>query len=96
MKTEYQNSIIMKLRKLREELGYSQKEIAMILGISPGQLGNIESPKAANKYTLSQIYTLCGTFQIPIEQIFIDDEDFQLGKDIINLLISKIIRYGEK
>lgn len=96
MKTEYQNFIIMKLRKLREEFHYSQKDIAMILGISPGQLGNIESSKAANKYTLSQIYTLCGIYKTPIEQIFIDDEEFYLGKDIINLLISKIIKYGEK
>jgi len=96
VKTEYQNFIIMKLRKLREEFGYSQKDIAMILGISPGQLGNIESSKAANKYTLSQIYTLCTFFRTPIEQLFIEDEDFYLGIDIINLLISKIIKYGEK
>lgn len=96
MKSEYQNFIIMKLRKLREEFHYSQKDIATILGISPGQLGNIESPKATNKYTLSQIYTLCGIYKIPIEQIFIEDEELYLGKDIINLLISKIIKYGER
>lgn len=95
MKTSYQIAVISKLRKLREELGYSQKDIAMILDISNGQIGNIESPKAANKYTLSQIYSLCHTFRIPIEQIFIEDEELSTGKDIINLLISKIIRYGE-
>ena len=81
---------------MREELGYSQMGIATILGISPGQVGNIESPKAANKYTLSQIHTLCKTFNVPIEQIFLDDNDFSKGQDIINLLISKIIKYGEK
>ncbi len=96
MKTEYQISIILQLRKMREELGYSQMGIATILGISPGQVGNIESPKAANKYTLSQIHTLCKTFNVPIEQIFLDDNDFSKGQDIINLLISKIIKYGEK
>jgi transcriptional regulator with XRE-family HTH domain len=96
MKTEYQISIILQLRKLREELGYSQKGIATILGISPGQLGNIESPKAANKYTLSQIHILCKTFNLPIEQLFLDDEDFSTGQDIINLLITKIVKYGEK
>ncbi len=95
MKSEYQISIIMKLRKLREELGYSQKDIASILGISPGQVGNIESTKAANKYTLSQIYTLCDAFNTRIDQIFIEDNEFG-SKDIINLLISKIIKYGEK
>lgn len=78
------------------EFGYSQKDVAMLLGISPGQMGNIESPKAANKYTLNQISILCKNFNIPIEQIFIEDDDYGKGTDIINLLISKIIKYGEK
>ncbi len=96
MKTEYQNSIILRLKKIRMEFGYSQKDVAMLLGISPGQMGNIESPKAANKYTLNQISILCKNFNIPIEQIFIEDDDYGKGTDIINLLISKIIKYGEK
>ena len=78
------------------EFGYSQKNVAMLLGISPGQMGNIESPKAANKYTLNQIYILCKEFNTPIEQIFIDDDEYGRGSDIINLLITKIIKYGEK
>jgi len=81
---------------MRYERGYSQKSVAMLLGISPGQVGNIESPQAANKYTLKQIFILCNSLNIPIEQIFIDDEDYGKGKDIINLLISKIIKYGER
>lgn len=95
MKSDYQNTIILKIRKLREEFGYSQKDVAEILGISPGQLGNIESSKAPNKYTLSQIYTLCNTFHTRIEQLFIDDDEYG-SRDIINLLITKIIQYGEK
>lgn len=96
MKTEYQNFIILRLKKIRNEFGYSQKDVAMMLGISPGQLGNIESPKAANKYTLSQIFAICNNFNIPIEHIFIEDEDYAENKDIISLLISKIIKYEEK
>ncbi len=96
MKTEYQNYIILKIRKLREERNLSQKDVARMLGISPGQLGNIESPKAANKYTLNQIYTICHNFNVSIEQIFIEDEDFSKGIDIINLLILNIINYGKK
>ena len=96
MKTEYQNYIILKIRKLREERNLSQKDVARMLGISPGQLGNIESPKAANKYTLNQIYTICHSFNVSIEQIFIEDEDFSKGIDIINLLILNIINYGKK
>lgn len=96
MKTEYQNSIILRLKRIRMEFGYSQKDVAMLLGISPGQMGNIESPKAANKYTLNQIAILCNNFNIPIEQVFIEDANYDNSKDIINLLISRIIKYGEK
>ena len=95
MKTEYQNSIIRKLRKLREDEGVSQFGVATILGISPGQVGNIESTNTSHKYTLKQIYTLCSEFGVPIEQIFIEDNEYH-NKEVINLLISKIIQYGEK
>lgn len=93
-KEEYQQSIITKLRKLREERGYSQKYIATILGLSNGQIGNIESCKQTHKYTLSQIRTLCKEFNIRIEQIFLEEDDYRT-KNIIDLLIDKIISYGE-
>lgn len=93
MKNNYQYFIILKLRKLREEHGYSQMDIATILGISPGQMGNIESAKAPNKYTLHQIYTLCHKFGVPIEQIFIEDNEYG-STNFTDLLISKIIKYG--
>ncbi|MCH4155916.1 MAG: helix-turn-helix transcriptional regulator [Muribaculaceae bacterium] len=96
MKSEYQNLIILKLRKLRMEKKFSQKEIAELLGISNGQMGNIESPHTKNKYTLQQIYTICTELKLPIEQIFIEDEELSTGKEIINLLISKIIKYNER
>lgn len=96
MKTEYQQSIISKIRRFREERGHSQKYIADLIEISYGQMGNIESPKAKNKYTLAQIHQICKDFNIPIEQVFIEDEEFESGKDIINLLITKIIKYGER
>jgi transcriptional regulator with XRE-family HTH domain len=95
MKTEYQILIILKLKKIREEKHFSQKDVAEILGISNGQMGNIESSRFLNKYTLRQIYILCQTFKIRIEQIFLEDEDFNNGIDIINLLISNIIKYEQ-
>jgi transcriptional regulator with XRE-family HTH domain len=96
MKNEYQNLIILKIRKLRTEKKVSQKEMAELLGISNGQMGNIESPRATNKYTLQQIYTICKEFHYPIGQLFIEDDEFCQDIDIINLLISKIIKYGER
>lgn len=93
-KTEYQQAIITKLRKLREERGYSQQCIAAILGLSNGQVGNIESSKQTHKYTLSQIKTLCDEFNIRIEQIFLEEDDYK-NNNIIDLLIKKIIKYGQ-
>ena len=58
-------------------------------------IGSIESPKFPHKYTLSQIYKICHYFNITIEQLFISEEDFSKDRDIIDLLIFNIIRYGE-
>lgn len=93
-KSIYQQHIISKIRKLRQENGYSQQKIGTLLGVSNGQVGNIESLTRPHKYTLKQIKTLCHHFNIRIEQLFLDDEDYQ-NADIIELLINKIIEYGE-
>lgn len=70
MKTKYQNQVIARLKSLREKNGFSQLDIASFLGISSGQLGNIESYKRPHKYTLKQIYQLCTKFGIEIPQVF--------------------------
>ena len=93
-KTKYQQTIIAKLRRLREEKRYSQQKVGYILGLSNGQIGNIESVKQTHKYTLSQIKALCKEFDVRIEQIFLEEDDYKT-KDIIDLLIDRIITYGE-
>lgn len=93
MKSNYQNYIIHRIRLLREERGYTQGKIANIIGISNGQMGNIESPKTTHKYTIAQIQRICKEFKIPIEQIFLEDDDFTKDIDIISLLIDKIVKY---
>ena len=91
-KTEYQLEIILKIKELREANNVSQKELSNLLEVAPGL---IESPKFPHKYTLSQIYKICHYFNITIEQLFISEEDFSKDRDIIDLLIFNIIRYGE-
>ena len=86
-KTEYQLEIILKIKELRE--------LSNLLEVAPGLIGSIESPKFPHKYTLSQIYKICHYFNITIEQLFISEEDFSKDRDIIDLLIFNIIRYGE-
>ena len=93
MKNEYQNDIIGRMRKLRGEYGYSQSKIAYLLGISNGQMGNIESPKAPHKYTLAQIQKICRELNFPIEQVFLDDGDYAKNMDLISILIEKIVEY---
>jgi len=65
-----------------------------ILGISDGQVGNIESPRYQHKYTLKQIYTFCSYIDYPFEKIFLTDDEI-LSKRHINILIEKIIQYDE-
>ncbi len=93
MKTEYQNIIIRRIKVLREQQGLSQAQLAMHLGISYGQMGNIESIRQNHKYTLDQINSICKLLKIPIEQIFLTDDDFEGNAEIINKLITNIIKY---
>ncbi len=95
MKSEYQNYIIHRIRQLREEHGYTQSKVAGVIGISNGQMGNIESFKTPHKYTLAHIQQICKEFRYPIEQLFLEDEDFAKDNDIISLLIEKIVRYEQ-
>ena len=92
--TEFQIEIINKVRKMREANKYSQIQLANYLGLSDGQIGNIESLKYPQKYTLSQLYRICKLFRTPIEHLFTDNE-YAKNIDIIDLLIQKIIEYEE-
>ena len=95
MKSEYQLEIIYKIRKLREANKYSQSQLARHLELSDGQIGNVESYKYPQKYTLSQLYKICKLFHISIEHLFIEDDEYAKNIDIIDLLIQKIIKYEE-
>lgn len=94
MKSKYQLSIIFKIKQEREARGLGQKNIADILGISEGHIGNIESYKYPQKYTLKQLNTLCKYFKMPTEQLFIPDDVYMHEKiNITSLLVEKIIEY---
>lgn len=93
-KSEYQLHIISKIKQERESRGLGQKFIANLLDISEGHVGNIESPKFPQKYTLKQLDTLCKYFKIPTEQLFVHDEVYmQDNVNITTLLIEKIVEY---
>ncbi len=93
MKTEFQQQIIDRLRRLREERNFSQAFVAKSLGISPGQLGNIESYRRSHKYTLKQIYELSRLLNFPLQNIFSDNPGSI--SDDVEELIKQIIRYQD-
>lgn len=96
MKTSYQLSVISYLRTLRIQRQYSQSKVACYLGISTGQMSNIETFKAPHKYTLAQIYLLCQEFQISITEVFLTQDEQRLPEsDKINALIQNIIQYEQ-
>ena len=87
-----EDQVIQKIRRLRIERNISQSALSDILGISDGQIGNIESPKYQHKYTLKQIYEFCSFIEYPFESIFLTEEELK-SKNIVKLLIEKIVEY---
>lgn len=92
MKTEYQNKVILNLKRLREINEFSQSKVALFLGISNGQIGNIETPTSPHKYTLAQIAKLCKKFKVPIELVFYGN-GVDASKISKEELLKKIIEY---
>lgn len=91
LKTPYQIEVINRIKTIRLEHGVSQMQLANILSVSNGQIGNIESTKYSHKYTLSQLFCLCKHFKINIAQLFLPNEN----NITIEQLIEKIIEYDK-
>lgn len=92
--SEIQEQVIQNIKKIRTERGISQLALSNILGISDGQVGNIESSRFQHKYTLKQLYDFCSFVEYPFELLFLSEEELK-SKDAIKLLITKIIKYDE-
>lgn len=94
-KSDFQNEIVQLVKTIRDQRGYSQAYVAILLGISPGQLGNIESGKRPHKYTLKQLYVLSKEFDVNVSSFFfLNLESEQVYTE--NALIEKIIEYQDK
>jgi len=93
MKSDYQNAIVNKIRQLRQEKNFSQFYIATAIGISAGQLGNIETTSRSHKYTLSQLSIICDELGIKIEDLFLDSTEELSKEETIKRLINSIIEY---
>ena len=91
---DYQDCVIQEIKKIRTEHKISQAKLSEILGISRGQVGNIENPNYTHKYTLKQIVAFCKYVNYPIEKIFLPDEKIapECSK-AISEVVKNIVRY---
>lgn len=78
-KSDKQILVINRVKKLRVEKEVSQQQLAAILGATNGHVGNIESLKYANKYTLKQLNALAHHFDVPIESFFMSEDETTLS-----------------
>ena len=93
---DYQDKIIQRIKKLREDNGISQAKLSEILGISRGQVSNIENPHYSHKYTLKQIDTICKHLDYPIEKIFLPNVKIAPEcSEAINELMKSIVKYEQ-
>ena len=54
-KTPFEIAVIDSVRRIREEKGYTQDDIAMFIGKTRGFIGQIESPNSKSKYNLNHL-----------------------------------------
>ena len=93
---DYQDKIIQRIKKLRTDKGISQAKLSEILGISRGQMSNIENPNYPHKYTLKQIDTLCKALNYPIEKVFLSDTEIAPAcSKVVDELIKSIVNYEQ-
>ncbi|MDR2885208.1 MAG: helix-turn-helix domain-containing protein [Rikenellaceae bacterium] len=81
MKTEVEQWVIDKVRKIRIERRISQAELALKLGVSRGFIGDVENPKKRAKYNLNHINEIALIFDCPMAVFFPEHPILQTWKD---------------
>lgn len=91
-KTDYQISIINRVRELRQKEGVSQAQLSAVIGVTPGQIGNIESTNYSHKYTLNHLNQIAKHFGISTEALFLEKGENQISTQEV---IERICNYLE-
>ena len=86
-KTDFQNEVVNRVRKLRTEKAVSQVGLAKLIDVGNGQIGNIESPKFPHKYTIKQLYVIARCFNVSIGYLFTGNNDTLTVENLIEILI---------
>jgi transcriptional regulator with XRE-family HTH domain len=61
-KTKFEMAVIDKVTEMRKEKNLSQDDIAIILGLTRGYIGQIESPNSPSTYNLNHLNRLAYEF----------------------------------
>lgn len=90
-KSDFQIEVLQRVKQLRLDRQFSQPKLAEILDVTNGQIGNVESSKHTQKYTLAQLSAISKEFGVSINYIF-------TGKDTCSqdALIDAIVKYEER
>ena len=78
MDKTFQQSTAKKLKKLRQENNYTQKQIADYLNIDQGHLSNIENGK--RNTTIDMIEKLCNLYNCSLEYIMGETDHYKPQK----------------
>ena len=97
MKTRVQQEIIFKVKTLREQHAISQATLAEIIDSkSSGLVGNIESKKFPQKYTLRQLKLISDYFKVRYESFFMTDDELKKPKkEALAIFFKKVVEYVE-
>lgn len=75
-RTEIESFVISKVKEMREDKHISQSELATLIGVSDGFIGQVESPHFSVKYNLNHINRLAIVFECSVKD-FMPDKPFK-------------------
>jgi len=75
-KTKFEMAVIDKVTEMRRKKNLSQDDIALMLGLSSGFIGQIESPNHSSTYNLNHLNRLAYEFGC-------SPQDFLPGKPVV-------------
>ena len=93
-KSDIQIQVVNRVKKIRLSHNISQRELANMLDITAGEMGNIESLKYKNKYTLKQLVSISTKLQVSILDLLYSDDEREGVGDIDDVL-RKVVSYLE-
>jgi len=68
--TQIEDFVVQKVKEMRVERGWSQRELADYMNLSQSYIRDVENPKRWQKYNLNHINTLAKLFKCSFADFF--------------------------